>query len=512
VVGTLALLASLLNVLLFHRYPLLTSEVALLVAAILAIAAIMVPVYTGQRRWGKAMLAGLLVFLLVDLNADSLWAAVVLGLAAAAASWKMGAGLLRFLALLAGVALMTSLLGLTERRSDSTTAGAERVEPGPAKGRPPLLVHLILDEFEGIRGMQSMTGAPGLGAAVERQLVEAGFAVVPDAYSRRYHSIESIPTILNFGAAHQGSGDGDVGGATGPLRYLQLLDGLGYWIHVRQTSFLDLCSGNPVDDCRTFWRDNLAGIRGTGLSAADRAWLILTSMAKSMTVAKVAAVAIDALLAGRSLGGEPIPAFRLINRGDVGGINSEREFRRLIVEVERAGPGDAFVAHLLLPHFPYVFTGDCRLKPYRDWRISWQRHPIEQRQQAYSEQVECTVRRIRELAQAASRSSAGGNQIIIIHGDHGSRIRDERLAPSKLETASDEDLLHGFSTLFAMKLPNTSAQVIEGQQPVSAILGTLAPSGFSETEMPSQPRYVLRDDQRHNSTARRIPISDWTRR
>jgi hypothetical protein len=69
--------------------------------------------------------------------------------------------------------------------------------------------------------------------------------------------------------------------------------------------------------------------------------------------------------------------------------------------------------------------------------------------------------------------SAGlfADALIIVHGDHGSRIfRVEPRARNKGKLTR-QDLLDGFSTLFAVRSPATDAGLSERIAPVSRLLG-----------------------------------------
>jgi arylsulfatase A-like enzyme len=70
----------------------------------------------------------------------------------------------------------------------------------------------------------------------------------------------------------------------------------------------------------------------------------------------------------------------------------------------------------------------------------------------YLEQVICTHRKLNELFEEMMRHGVYEDAIIIIQGDHGSRIDTGPPRPGVLNL-SERDFIDGFSTLYAIKLP-----------------------------------------------------------
>jgi hypothetical protein len=81
------------------------------------------------------------------------------------------------------------------------------------------------------------------------------------------------------------------------------------------------------------------------------------------------------------------------------------------------------------------------------------------------------------------------NATIIIHGDHGSRIRVTRPIYETRNKISSEDLLDSYSTLFAVKSsqndPIYSQNVLSLNQIFSEVIGRLSKEEFTiESETP----------------------------
>jgi hypothetical protein len=493
--GGLVLAASLLNLLLFNDYPLFTTEVLLLIAAVIAIASIMVPVYTGQRRWGKALLAGLLTFLAVDLNTDSTVAAAILGLAASIASWKMGSGFLRFLAILAVVAMVTSLLGLTERTSpDSVDSADENVRAAsePQSGTqsaPPLIVHIILDEMGGIAGLSEIEGrGEKLGRDVRSTLTNAGFAVDSLAYTPWTNTIRSVAAALDYDERPEIDGTVEDGGKMGQVEMLRELRQRGYALKLWQTSYLDFCSANSFDECVTSNINHLRILRETSLPASDRAVIIGANLLSQSMLGRVVSDGLD--------GGSP-PL--LMQRRYLSTLHAEKTLRELAGEVRGARSGEAYVAHVLLPHYPFSYNSDCSLRRFDQWEPPWSRRPIEERWRRYEQQYRCALRRLLEIASAIDESAAAGNAVLIVHGDHGPRIRDRDFAD---DPTLERTIL---STLFAVRRSGQEGSVVDRQCPIGVLLAATMKPDRIVRRCTRQFFY----ERGANFTAQ--PISDWSR-
>src|SRR5688572_26639900 len=85
--GAFVLSATLANFLTHNDYSLFRAEVAVVFAAALLIAAIMAPLYDGQRQWGHSLLDGLLVTLFADFNGAPIWIALAAGAAVGVWGW-----------------------------------------------------------------------------------------------------------------------------------------------------------------------------------------------------------------------------------------------------------------------------------------------------------------------------------------------------------------------------------------------------------------------------------------
>jgi hypothetical protein len=95
----------------------------------------------------------------------------------------------------------------------------------------------------------------------------------------------------------------------------------------------------------------------------------------------------------------------------------------------------------------------------------------------YLEQVECTHQKLAGLFDAMKAAGVFGRSIIIVHGDHGSRLA---LAPPDVryeKEFSHSDYVDSFSTLFAVKEPRSASGYDERLMPIDRLLAGISRDG-----------------------------------
>jgi hypothetical protein len=71
--------------------------------------------------------------------------------------------------------------------------------------------------------------------------------------------------------------------------------------------------------------------------------------------------------------------------------------------------------------------------------------------------------------------------IVIIQGDHGSRITTAEPSQSPFGSLTPRDYVDGYSTLFAVRAPGLPATYDSRTVPVSCVFRTLVQSGYANT-------------------------------
>ena len=154
-------------------------------------------------------------------------------------------------------------------------------------------------------------------------------------------------------------------------------------------------------------------------------------------------------------------------------------------DLEFAGPGRAYFVHLLIPHFPYAYDRDCEVLKMKEAWLDWtdpDLAPVKndpesraQRYLAYREQLLCTNSKIHEVLEDLSRRPWWDDALIVIHGDHGSRI--DLVAPRVpvRDEFTDQGLMDSFSTFFAIKRPGVSRWIRPPSAPSRTAVQAVGP-------------------------------------
>ena len=483
------LAASLINLLAFQAYPLARAEVALLLAALALVAAALAGLTAWAGRIGQAAMAGLALLLAADFNSDGFALAAVAGLIGAGAGWRLGAGpVLRFTAIAASVVLATALIGLggldpQRTRTVARTAGAQ-----PPGGRPAVL-HLILDQQAGPAGL------PAADAAwLEARYRAMGFTVYPRAYSRHYHTAEAVTELLSG----KPSAGARAGAATAGLA--ARLKALGYAnIHVTQTRHVEICAVLNAISCTSVSHSGLSVVGQAPLGASDKANILAYHFAGLSTVARKLANARDNWGPGRDI--------ELRAARKVPALNALAAVPALEARLRAARPGDYHLAHLLLPHAPFALDSTCRVKRPGAWQIERSDAPLAERDAAYAEQMACAARVVERLVAALRASPGGKDAVILVHGDHGSRIVAHEPFGDDARQLNDDDVRRGFATLFALSLPGPVGGPVAEPAAINVLIEGLAAIGFRALPpIPAGEQWVyLGDDNKRPVTARRLP-------
>jgi hypothetical protein len=189
----------------------------------------------------------------------------------------------------------------------------------------------------------------------------------------------------------------------------------------------------------------------------------------------------------------------------------------------RTGPnvGVAYFVHLLLPHRPLEVDSLCHLITDLSQRVGYNqldtmagpawRNMVER----YGSQVRCAHRRIASLVQIVDSMTAPGKSIIIVNGDHGSRLLKAPGDAKPLGSMSASKLNSSYSTLLAVRLPGTPAAVRQGAIPIQEFISELAGRNFQSTPDQQWRHFVhlLESDSANHSTLRMLNLENmpWAR-
>lgn len=418
--SALVLTACLVNFLRFQHYPLLKPEVGLVVLGIAALATLMAMIYQRMSLAGRSALEALLIMLAVDFGSSRL----LFGLLAAAAALTIIVFIRRSLLPVVGtMAFFVLLLGVADIAQQKEAIGTRVAAETSPLADAPALVHIILDEHVGIEGLpRGNPRTPAMKAALKSFYQDRNFRLFGRAYSEHLWTADAIPHMLNFGGPKSAEAR-RYRRWVGPNPYFAQLERRGYRINVHQSGYLQYCIRQSVDSCTTYSASSLHPVATSLLSAGERAGLIGVRFTLRFTLAKMLVTEHFLPLRKRMRErGILLPDFGFELEARTGTMTALAAFDALIEDLADAHPGEAYFAHLLLPHFPHALTSDCRLRGTDSWVPLGSALPMHQREAAYFHQVRCATRKLDEALRSLAASPAGANAIVIVHGDHGSRI------------------------------------------------------------------------------------------
>jgi len=367
------------------------------------------------------------------------------------------AELLRILASGFAVATVAALIGPVGGTPIGHTHTKAHVVSKPGR---PLVLHLILDEHIGIDGIP--TDLPG-GRELRQTLTafydEFGFRLYRRSFSPYVDTRDSLPNLFNFG--RQGVAAAFL---TEPEKlfeppyvlsrndYFERLKALGYRIRVYESTFLDVCRAQaaPIADCYIYPEWGFESAR-RNLSLTGRLRLLSTAYLQDSLVYRTAKIDVLQRL-HRRFPGTPVFTWERANSGP---LTSLPTLQLLEKDLTTARPGEAYVAHLLMPHNPYVYEADCAVRDPADWRSiedtgALLLTDLDRRDlyDGYFRQMSCLYKRLHEMFVRLRESGRLNDAVVIVHGDHGSRIAAPRRGRWRRQ-----DYVAMYSTIFAVKAP-----------------------------------------------------------
>jgi hypothetical protein len=483
--GALALivLAPFVVLLSFHGYAYLTPEVLLILAAGLVIAALLAVVVGFAGRFFRAVVLAGVIALFIEMHvaipstSSFVIALVFLGAIAAltALLWFLHEHATKILAVVFIVLIAMTLVRSTPGSHRIVSESTATASSGNAE--PPLLIHLLLDEHIGVEGLP--TEIPGT-RALRPELIDfytsRGFRLFGGAYSQYANTYNSIANLLNF-ASREGGVSYLSHGETAQWQlkkaaYFQLLQQRGYRLHVYQSTYMELChvDGVQLQECTTYPVQSLGMLQELDLSTFEKARAIANAIVTQSKLLLIANKVYERIIRGTLLrAGWQLPSWRW-QRPLFGPLPVPDVLDRISDDIMRHPRGHAFFAHLLLPHYPYVFDRSCELRSSTsDWltnRISSTDVLVyntvasrAQKYERYAEQTRCLLTLIDGLFDELESRGLLDDAIIVMNGDHGSRIPVH--FPSGLTWSSgvltDSDFSDTFSTLYAIRAPGVAA-------------------------------------------------------
>jgi hypothetical protein len=383
--------------------------------------------------------------------------------------------------------LLTALLFQGTSSELPIPVAAQRPQPEATPTlAPPVVIHLIFDEFTGIEGVPpEASDANGVQHKLRTFLLENGFQVFGRAYSRFHRTINSIPNEFNYASVPDESHFVEKDSMR-LIRnqYFSDMFERGYKIHVYQSDYLDFCSGyeRQIASCRTFLGQEINPLRYLPLPVNTKTELTLRNFGNLSLVWRAGwryyHRALRKAVSHGYLSPESLPgSFHLWS------AHGLRVFETIARDVANAAPGAMYFAHLLIPHAPYVYDRSCKLRDPDNWVDRPDPVPRLRRYELYLDQVECVYNRLQEAFDMWRRARVFDRAKIIIQGDHGSRLYLTEPTVENRDELRESDYVDSFSTLLAVKAPGLEprydGRILAIQDALAAIANNEALDGLS---------------------------------
>ena len=509
-VWLVALWAGFFNLINYHGYPLFRAECGLVLLGLVAVAWLMSAIRRAAGPRLAFLMSGLFLAIVIDLSTSidlgwfyALWGGLaVVAWVAEGPLLKLSLAAFSSVLLFQFVALATGI-GAPERPANY----AKRLQDPkrPAADRP-AIVHLVLDSYLGLDGM-------GLGPEHYTKLraeqlaffTGRGFQVYPGTYSRHVKTVNSLPQLFSYGEAPLATTNRNLQySVADELPYFVDLDQRGYRTSMVAPTYLDFCVNQPLTYCRKFERSALPAMLDSDLTAVDRATVMGFTLLQLAGLPSRAAEALQ-LRSNDWFGTE---GRRPYNRAKLLPLASMHELERFTAELSTLERGEARMIHLLLPHDPYILDAQCNARPEPDWLDEHGPGAPDAREKAFADQVRCLQTKLGTMLDALDRTPAGRDAIVVLHGDHGSRISP--IAPFLGgPTLTKRELQMSYSAFFGIRVPGEPGGEVSGTHALDELMADFRKRDFLSAPRPEQTTpSVLMMDARWVPRERR-PLPDF---
>jgi hypothetical protein len=383
---------------------------------------------------------------------------------------------------------------------------------------PPRVIHLVLDEHIGTEGIPTdIDGGTLTKNLITQFYLKHSFQLFGGAFSHYFETKFSIPNMLNFAAESNSTALVSGRGPHNLLRnkYFELLSEKKYRIEVLSPGWIDFCSDSTVAIRRCIkkhWGD-LENFAKLELPISQKFQVLYS---RYLNQSFIVTAIINAFYAPFQ---SQFPALATslspwtwaldFERTRTNSLNNLADLKLLWSDILSLPHGTVLFAHLSIPHYPYVALSDCSIRPpNRDFLWNYRgllnHTPTNtvvsrrERYQHYFAQLECLYVRLDELFDRMRAAGIYEDSIIILHGDHGSRIGINDPSSKNLHALTKQDLVDGFSTLFAMKLPGKPGGYDKSPWPLEQLFAKFAfEAGLTPTNIrpdKSEPYVYLAPD------------------
>ena len=403
----------------------------------------------------------------------------------------------------AGFATLLVSLLVVPAEAPLQRASGSGAEARPARDDLPPVVVVVLDEHMGLEGIPiDIDGGARTREAVRGVYERHGFRLYTRAYSQYAWTLDSLGNLFNFTADARSRAFIAETEAPHVLRrnlFLQRAAREGYAIRVYQSDYLDFCraDGAPPEFCLQYKTSSAGSVQKEKLPWLEKAGLIGNTLL-SKTVLAQGAAGLRGVLAKAGL---PVGTADAQLGMLVGPYEAMKVLDRLEADLLSGARGRLFLAHLMIPHFPYTYDAECGIQRHtppwmksRDAAApavtgpeSWRR----ERYRRYFLQVQCLAHRLDRFFGALGAAGVLDDAVVVVLGDHGTRANERDPTPDSLAALEPKYLVDNFSALFAARGPGVKPGLEERRYPLvkafAEVLGHNGPPPTTESLLLFQP-------------------------
>jgi hypothetical protein len=353
----------------------------------------------------------------------------------------------------------------------------------------PRIIHIILDEHIGIEGVPTDTDQ---GKDLKNNLIQFyqdyGFHVFGGAYSHYETTADSLSNMLNFSAKDKKKSlitvtkdwRGKERNEISNNDYFKILYQSGYRLNVLETSYMGFCLNGSVniENCFEYPATGISAVTHLNEPLFYKIKVILAQyLRKSHNYKTIRSVYQQTVQPTIETYGLVLPLWtwdrELEKKIWMPSFKSLHVMDGLWEDIVSMPPGNVLFAHIFFPHIPLIVNADGSIRnPIRELKPSGSdRSRIwKESYRAYFLQLQYLYGRLNDLFQQMQKAGIYNSSIIILHGDHGSRKSMTSLDHKNYKILTERDILDGFSTLFALKLPNGHGNYSTSRQPLEELL------------------------------------------
>ncbi len=359
----------------------------------------------------------------------------------------------------------------------------------------PPIIHIILDEHIGIEGIPTeVEGGATLKEEIKSFYRQRGFYVFGKAFTRFEFTTWSISRLMNDATGLEkdlfGYGKNDHKFRLKKGEYLKDISSQGYAFNIYQPIYLDYC--HPIEaktrKCVTHNFKSMKYLRESELDWPVKLGFLSIYLFSETVLYQWVSKSYWALPKFNDRSNVLDTTWHGEKVNVIGPIASLRAFDLLEQDLREAPSGTYFLIHSVLPHFPFVYDRSCRLAAPSLWTnkeippyVSEKPNSVQSRgvrYRRYFEQLRCVYKRLARLIDNIDRTPALADAVILIQGDHGSRIIESGRERLESGDASPSDYIATFSTLMTVRSAGIRPGYSLTPLPIQGLLSGLRATGF----------------------------------